>query len=158
MAFLAAAAPIIMAGAAVLGAGAAIYGAVSARETAEATAKQQLTMGKERFAAAQRDALEARLAGKLVMSKQLAAAAASGAGAGMDAPSIVKLMTETGERSIYASQVAMHRGYAERDYYFDAAAASRNEGRASLLGGVLRAAGTLAGGIGQAGQMYSELN
>lgn len=153
MAFLAAAAPIIMAGAAVLGAGAAIYGAIKADESAQATAKQQVTIGKERFAAAQREALEARLSGKLALSQQLAAAAASGAGAGLDAPSIVKLMTDTGERSIYAAEVAMHRGYSERDYYYDAANASRNEGRASLIGGVLRAAGTLAGGLGQAGEM-----
>jgi len=152
MAFLAAAAPFIMAGAAVVGAGAAVYGALSAKEQAEQQAKEQVAMGKERFAAAQRETLEAKLAGKLAQSRQLAAAAASGAG-GADSPSIVKLMTETGERSRYAQEVAMYKGYSERDYYFDAARNTRSEGNASLIGGVLRAAGTLAGGLAQAGEM-----
>jgi hypothetical protein len=153
MAFLAAAAPVIMAGAAVVGAGAAIYGAVQADKSAKQTAKQQEAMGRERFAASQRDALEARLQGRLAQSRQQAIAAASGGGAGLDAPSIVKLMTETGERSEYAAQVALYSGHSQKDYYYDAAAATRAGGRASLLGGVLRAAGTLAGGLAQAGEM-----
>ena len=152
MAWLAAAAPFIMAGAAVVGAGAAVYGGMVANEQAQASAKEKISLGKERFASAQRETLEAKLAGRLAQSRQLAMAAASGAG-GADSPSIVKLMTETGERSEYAAEVSMYRGYSERDYYTRSAANDRSEGKASLLGGVLRAAGTLAGGLSQAGGM-----
>lgn len=153
MAFLAAAAPFIMAGAAVVGAGAAVYSAVQGDKAAQEAAKAQEGMGRERFASSQRDALEARLQGKLMQSRQQALAAASGGGAGVDAPSIVKLMTETGDRSEYAAQVALYAGHSQKDYYYDAARVSRATGRASLLGGVLRAAGTLAGGLAQAGEM-----
>lgn len=156
-----AALPAIAIGLAVAGtvvsAGASIYGGIKANEAAQLEGKQLIRQGKEEFAAAQRDALEARLQGKLLQSRQQAVAAASGGGAGTDAPSIMKLMTETGERTDYAAQVAMYQGESKRRYYTDAASAARTGGQNSLIGSVLKAVGTLAGGLGDAAGMVPDL-
>lgn len=142
---------------AVVSAGAAVYGGIKAKEAAEIEGKQLVRQGKEEFAAAQREALEARLAGKLLQSRQQAVAAASGGGAGFDAPSIMKLMSETGERTEYAAQVAMYGGESKRRYYNDAADAARRGGQNSLIGSVLKGIGTLAGGIGEGISMVPDL-
>lgn len=140
--------------AAVVSAGANVYSGIKANEAAQAQAKALLVKGKEEFAAAQRDALEARLQGKLLQSRQQAVAAASGGGAGLDAPSIVKLMSETGDRTEYAARVAMHGGEIKKAYYTDAATSARKAGGNSLVGSVLAAVGSLAGGIGDLGSQY----
>lgn len=149
MAALATIAPILTLGAAVVGAGVSIYAATKKNEGAQVEAAQMESVGRDEFAAAQRDALEARLQGKLVQSRQQAAAAASGGGAGWDAPTIVKLMTETGERTDYAARAAIYGGVQRRESLYRSAEATRRSGQASLLGGYLSAAGTLMGGVGR---------
>lgn len=146
----------LTAASAVIGAGAAIYGGIQANKAAQIEGKRLERQGKDEFAAAQREALEARLQGKLLQSRQQAVAAASGGGAGLDAPSIVKLMSETGERTDYAAAVAMAQGRQRQSYYNDAAASTRAGGGNSLVGSFLSAAGTLAGGIGRFGSQYRE--
>lgn len=147
----------LTAAAAVVGAGATIYAGMEAKKASEAEAAQLVRQGKDEFAAAQREALEARLQGKLLQSRQQALAAASGGGAGLDAPSIVKLMSDTGERTNYAAEVAMYQGRNRQDYLNLSAKSTRRGGQTSLIGSFLSAAGTLAGGIGRAGGMYNDL-
>lgn len=139
----------LTAASAVIGAGASIYSGVEAKKAAQREAHQLEGQGREAFAANQRDALEARLQGKLLESRQQAVAAASGGGSGVDAPSIVKLMTETGERSDYAAEVAMYSGIQQKKNAYEAATVTRRGGQASLLGSILSATGTLAGGLGR---------
>jgi hypothetical protein len=147
----------LTAASAVVGAGAAVYGGIKANEAAEIEGKALERAGKDEFAAAQREALEARLQGRLVQSRQQAVAAASGGGAGLDAPSIVKLMSETGERTDYAAAVAMAQGRMRQSHYNQSAESVRRGGQASLVGSFLSAAGTLAGGLGKFGTSYAEL-
>jgi hypothetical protein len=144
----------LTAASAVVGAGAQVYSGIQADKAAKKQALQLQTQGQAEFASAQRDALEARLQGKLLESRQMAAAAASGGGAGLDAPSIVKLMSETGDRTEYAAQAAMYAGVRKKQYYNDEAANARSAGRNNLIGSVLSSFGTLAGGFGDTVSMY----
>lgn len=141
-------------GATLIGTGISAYGRYAQgqaeKESDYATAHDYESIGRQEFAAAQRDALEAKLQGQLVESRQQAVAAASGGGSGEDAPTIIRLMTETGARTQYAVDTAIYRGTATRDRYYAAAREKRATGDSSLLGGQLGAAGTLFGGIGDA--------
>lgn len=156
MAELAAIALGLTAVSSVVGAGASIYSGIKANEAGQAQAKALLVKGKEEYAASQREALEARLQGKLLQSRQQAIAAASGGGAGVDAPSIVKLMSATGERTEYARKIAMHGGEIKKAYYTDAADSARRSGGNSLVGSILSAVGSLAGGFGTVGSQYGQ--
>jgi hypothetical protein len=154
MAQLAAIAPILTLGATVIGVGASIYAATKKNENAQVEASQMESVGRDEFAAAQREALEARLQGKLVQSRQQAVAAASGGGAGWDAPTIVKLMSDTGEQTDYAAETATYGGLQRRETLYRSAAATRRSGQSSLLGGYLSAAGTMLGGIGRYAESF----
>ncbi|MFA7308414.1 MAG: hypothetical protein WC026_17285, partial [Hyphomicrobium sp.] len=100
--------------------------------------------GKEELAASQRDAIQKRREGALINSRQQALAAASGAGAGSDAPTIVKLMTDTAGQAEYNAQVDLYGGKSRKEGLFNAAANRRREGKASLLGSVLGGFGGFA--------------
>lgn len=119
----------------------------AARADAEFQAKQMEARGKEELAASQRDAEAARQEGDLVASRQQALAAASGAGAGMDAPTIVKLMTDTAGQSELSAQAALYGGRSRQQGLREAAAARRRSGRASYMGSVLGGFGQMAGGL-----------
>jgi hypothetical protein len=155
MAMLATIAPILTLGAAVVGAGVSIYAATKKNENAQREAPQLESIGRDEFAAAQREALEARLQGKLVQSRQQAVAAASGGGGGWDAPTIVKLMSDTGEQTDYAAKVASYGGIQRRENLYRQADSVRRGGQSSLLGGYLSAAGTLLGGVGRYGESFA---
>jgi len=126
------------------------------QESQYAQAHLEEGRGRAEFAQSQREAQNRRLEGELVMSRQQAAAAASGGGAGSDAPTIVRLMTETGARAKLGAETARHAGETTREAYFQSAKARRKTGNSSFLGGVQTAAGTFASGIGKiGGQVYS---
>lgn len=131
--------------------GSQIYEGQQLKKAAGIEAAQLEALGRDEFAAAQRDALEARLEGRLLESRQRAVAAASGGGS--DDPTIVKLMTETGERTDYAAKTATYGGIARRDNYYKQAASTRRGGQRSLIGGYLSAAGSLAGGLGRTAEI-----
>lgn len=119
-------------------------------------AQQEEATAREDFAASQREALERRFEGELVLSRQQAAAAASGAGA--DDPTIVRLMTDTAARAEYGRSSVMYGAESRRATLFRSAAARRKSGDNSFLGGIegangawLRGMGSLAGGVGKLG-------
>lgn len=143
-------------GAAVVGAGAAVYSAYQTVEQGKAQkaeydrqANVDELMGKNEYAAAQREAEQKRLEGELVMSRQRAIAAASGGGGAASDPTIVQIMGETANRSQANSDAVLYAGEGARDSYNSSASARRASGANNFLGSVLTAAGTLAGGIGK---------
>jgi len=136
-----AALPLI--GAAISGIG-TILGGVAANNAAQSEALQLEEKGKEELAASQRDANQKRREGALINSRQQALAAASGAGAGADAPTIVKLMTDTAGQAEYNAQVDLYGGKSRKEGLYNAAANRRREGKASLLGSVLGGFGGFA--------------
>ena len=138
-----AALPLI--GAAISGIG-TILGGVAANNAAQQEAMQLEAKGKEELAASQRDADQKRREGALISSRQQALAAASGAGAGADAPTIVKLMTDTAGQAEYNAQVDLYGGKSRKEGLFNAAENRRREGKASLLGSVLGGFGGFAKG------------
>lgn len=155
MAALATVATVATIGAAVVGAGASVISAYSTYQQGEAQ-KAELNRqaaideksGTAEFAASQREAEQRRLEGQLVMSRAQAYAAASGAGAGSDDPTISKILSDTGERAKFGSDSVLYQGQARRDDYFAEAAAKRTTGQNNFFGSILRSAGTLLGGVG----------
>lgn len=129
-----------------------IAGGIAANNAAQEEALQMEARGKEDFAASQREAGERRREAALVQSRQQALAAASGAGASADAPTIVRLMGDTAAQGEYNAQTDLYGGRQRRAGMRDSARARRAEGRASLLGSVFDAAGTIAGGTNSYGQ------
>jgi hypothetical protein len=174
MASLATIASVAAIGAAVVGTGVSLYGAsVSAensrkageaeRQTQLMLAQQEEAAGTEAFASAQREAKERKLEGELIMSRQQAVAAASGGGASTDAPTIVRLMTETAKRSKLGQDSVIYTGESTRSRYNTSAAARRISGENSFLGGIqgaqgawLSGLGSLAAGVGKVGGLVRD--
>lgn len=121
-----------------------IAGGIAANDAAQAEAAQLEERGQEEFAASQRDAQARREEGRLVNSRAQALGAASGAGA--DAPTIVRLMTNTAGQSELNAQSDLYGGRQRRAGMRDNARARRAEGNASLMGSFFDAAGTALGG------------
>lgn len=120
----------------------------ASQEALNLSADQDEAAGREVFAASQREANERRLEGELIMSKQLAIAAASGGGAREDAPTIMRILTKTGERAKYGSDTALYNGLESKRTYYQDAEAKRKSGGANYFGSLLRAGGTVASGAG----------
>lgn len=141
---------LLAAASAGLGLVGSIASGVAADNAAQFEAAQMEAKGKEEFAAAQREAQAKRREGALVNSRAQALAAASGAGAGTDAPTIVKLMSDTTGEAAYNASTVMYGGEQRKRGLFDSARGRRAEGRASLLGGILGGVGQFAGGLAKA--------
>ena len=145
MAELAVAATI---GSAIFGVGSALYQGAMSKDAAEAAARQDIRAGKNEFFAAQQVAKQRRLEGQLVLSRQQAAAAASGAGTAGDAPTITKIMADTDARMQYGIDSEIYAGR-ERQYdYIESAAARRKTGQYNFIGGILKGLGRGLDGIG----------
>lgn len=140
---------LAVAGIAAAGASAAatIYSGYQTKQAADEAAKRDEAAGRSEFAASQREAEERRLEGQLIQSRQQAAAAASGAGAGGDAPTIVRLMTETAKRSQYGVESTLYGGRDRRQRYFDTADSRRKTGEANFIGSIFTGVGQLAEGF-----------
>lgn len=143
-----------------LGSAASIAGTIAQGRAANAAAQQDAlnaeAAGREERAAAQRDAEQKRREGAMVMSRQQALAAASGAGAGAESPTIVRLMTDTASDAALGAAVANYGGESRQRGYIQTARARRAEGRASLMGSYLAAggrSGELFGGLYTRGRM-----
>ncbi len=128
-------------------AAASVYSGYETKRANDAAAARDVTAGQAEFAASQREAEQRKLEGQLISSRQQALAAASGAGAGADAPTIVRLMTETSKRSRYGEESTLYGGRARRQGYIDSAQAKRDTGNASFLGSILTGVGRLAEGF-----------
>lgn len=129
-------------------AGATIYSGMQQQQMAEEIARQEELAGKNEFAAAQREADERRMAGALLMSRQQAIAAASGAGAGSDAPTIMKILGDTAARTQYGVDTSMYQGEQRRDDLNRSARNRRITGQYNFFGSIARAAGYGLGGVG----------
>jgi hypothetical protein len=140
-------------------AGVSAYGSLESgrrsREAAEMVATQEEAQGTAELAAAQREAEERKWQGRLVASRQQAIAAASGAGAGADAPTIVTIMQKTAERAAYGAETAIYGGQSRRDALNRSARNRRITGNADQVGSYFTAAGTLAGGLGRFGELQA---
>jgi hypothetical protein len=131
----------LAAGGSALSAVGTIVGGVAEKRNADAEAVQLKRKGQEEFAASQRDAESARREATLANSRAQALAAASGGGAGSDAPTIVRLMSETAGQGELNAQSAMYGGLSRRAGLNDQARARRASGKASFLGSTLSAFG-----------------
>lgn len=120
----------------------------AAMEDAQFEATQLEQQGREEFAASQRDALERRREGVLANSRAQAVAAASGGGAGVDAPTIVRLMSGISQRAEYGAQSALYGGEQRRAGAYTQAGATRRTGRSQQRGYNMSAAGTIFSGLG----------
>lgn len=140
--------------ASVVGTGVSALGAIqqgrAAQAAADYEAKQMGIKGAEERAAAGREAQMKRKEGELALSRQQALAAASGAGAGTDAPTIVKLMSDTAGQSAYNAGVVNYGGESRAQGLFDSARGRRASGKASYLGSVIGGFGQAASGLGKA--------
>lgn len=133
-----------------ISAGGTIASGVAAKNAADFEAQQMEMKAQEERAAAQREAQAKRREGALVMSRQQALAAASGAGAGFDAPTIVKLMTDTAREAEYNAGTVMYGGESRARGLMDSAKGRRLSGKASLLGSAIGGFGEAASGIAKA--------
>lgn len=138
-----------LAGAAISGIGTIAAGAAE-KKNQDFMAAQEDMKAKEEVAASQREAIAKRREGAIINSRAQALAAASGAGAGMDAPSIVKIMADTSSEAEYNAGTAMYGGYSRAAGLRDSARGRRAAGKASLLGGVLGGFGSAFGGVAKA--------
>jgi hypothetical protein len=133
---------------ALVGAVGTIAGGVAEKRNADFEAQQMEMKAKEETAAAQRDAESKRREGVLINSRAQALAAASGAGAGDDAPTIVKLMSQTSSEADYNARSSLYGGYSRSAGLNDSAKGRRASGKASLLGSVFGGLGQAAGAFG----------
>lgn len=133
-------------GSLVSGVGTVAAGAAQ-KNAADFEAQQMDMKAKEETAAAQRDAIAKKREGAIINSRAQALAAASGGGAGTDAPTIVKLMSNTAGEADYNAQSAMYGGLSRAAGLRDSAKGKRAEGKASLLGSVLGGFGGFAKGM-----------
>ncbi|TGQ11229.1 hypothetical protein EN858_15010 [Mesorhizobium sp. M4B.F.Ca.ET.215.01.1.1] len=124
---------------------------VAEKRAADFEAAQMEQKAKEEVAASQRDAIAKRREGSILNSRAQAIAAASGGGAGTDAPTIVKLMGQTAGEADYNAQTAMYGGYSRSAGLRDSAKARKASGNASLLGSVIGGFGQTASGLYKSG-------
>lgn len=110
-------------------------------------AKQDEMKSKEETAAAQREAQQNRNEAELATSRAQALAASSGGGAGTDAPTIVKLMSDTAGQGELNAQTTNYGGLERASGLLDSAKGRRASGKASLMGSYLGAFGQAASGF-----------
>ena len=137
--------PILMGG---LSAAGTVASGVAANNNAKYEAQQMDMRAKEEVASSQRDAIAKRREGDLINSRAQALAAASGGGAGSDAPTIIKLMSQTTGESEYNAQTSMYGGQSRAAGLMDSAKGRRAQGKSTLLGSVFSGFGQAAKGFG----------
>lgn len=136
--------------------GSAVYGVVNSvqqgqqqQAAANQTALNLQNQGKAEFATSQRDVLQKDLETKYLLSTQQAQAASSGGGAGTDAPTIVRMMTETAKRGEQADESILYGGESQRASYQNQADAVRQSGGNAFLGGIGSGIGKLVSAAGE---------
>lgn len=135
---------------AIVSAGGTIASGAAAKNAADFEASQMEMKAQEERAAAQREAQQKKREGALVMSRQQAVAAASGGGAGTDAPTIVRLMTDTAREAEFGANSVLYGGESRARGLVDSAKGRRISGRASLLGSTIGGFGQAASGLAKA--------
>lgn len=133
-------------------AGAKIAGGISAQQAGAFNAAGLERQAAGERAAAQRAALERRTDTDRVISKQVATAAASGAGGG---PSLLDIIGDTAARGEYQAQSEMYAGESRARTLQDRAALAKREGRNAFIGSIIEGVGGLATGAGRYHLNYS---
>lgn len=130
-----------------------IYNSVQQGQAQQAAANQTAlnlqNQGKAEFASSQRDVLQKDLETKYLLSTQQAQAAASGGGAGADAPTIVRMMSETAKRGADADESILYGGYSSKASYDNQADAVRQSGGNAFLGGIGSGIGKVISAAGE---------
>ena len=127
-------------------AAASLAAGAGAKAAAKSEALQLEQQAAESKAIGQRQAIEERRKGELVLSQQRAAAAAGGAST--DDPGILELMLDTAETADMNARMAQYQGEAGAQRSMFAADMRRLEGKQAWTGGLLGAAGTALSGLG----------
>lgn len=125
-------------------AGAKIGSGISAQRAGAYNAAGLERQAADERAAAQRAALERRTDTDRVISKQVATAAASGAGGG---PSLLDIIGDTAARGEYQAQSETYAGESRARTLQDRAALAKHEGRNALVGSIIEGVGGLATGM-----------
>lgn len=132
-------------------AGAKIAGGIAADRAGKYNAAALERQAVEERAAAQRTALDRRAETERVISKQVAGAAASGAGFG---PSLLDVIGDTAQRGEYLAQGDMYQGETRARGLKDRAAIAKYEGRNAMTGAILEGIGSVATGAGRYRNAY----
>lgn len=113
-------------------------------------AKQEDMKAKEEMASSQREAQQNLNEADLANSRAQALAASSGGGAGAEAPTIVRLMSDTAGQGTLNANTTLYGGMERAAGLKDSAKGRRAAGKASFLGSVLGGFGQAAGGFSKA--------
>lgn len=136
----AAAVPLMLAGTA-LSAGSSILGANSEAKQYRAAADQLDVQAGQTRAMSQRDAYEQRRQAKLVQSRGIAVAAASGAGA--DDPTVVNQIADIGGEGEYRALTALYNGETQAQANEQQAVSYRKAAKNAKTAGLIKAGGTI---------------
>lgn len=146
---------LLSAGSAALGVAGSVAQAKGTREAAKAEAQNQRYLAtqedmkaKEEMAASQREAQQSRSEATLANSRAQALAASSGGGAGSDAPTIVRLMSDISGQGELNAGTSIYGGQQRAAGLLDSAKGRRASAKASLLGAKYASFGQLASGFG----------
>lgn len=115
-------------------------------QAADYNAKMLERASAEERAVAQRTAMERRLETDRVLSKQIALAAASGAGGG---PSLLDIIGDTAARGEYQAQGEMYTGESRARNLQDRGKLAKWEAANAYRGSILEGVGSLALGFGR---------
>ena len=124
-----------------LSVGSTIYGGIRANQTAKVESEALKDKGDRELAASQREAMRRRRETQLLVSRQQAVAAASGAGA--SDPSVKSVMEKTQAEGDTNAMLDMYNGMVSRADYRAEAANTRSEGRSRMWGSFLDAGRTI---------------
>lgn len=132
---------------ALVGAAGTVASGVAEKNASDFEAKQLEMKAMEEQAASQREAAQNTKEAELAMSRQQALAASSGGGAGADAPTIIKLMSDVAGQGELNQQSTLYGGQQRSAGLLDQAKGRRMSGKASLMGSVRSGFGQAAKGI-----------
>jgi hypothetical protein len=150
---LATLATIATIGSAVVGAGGSLIAGQNAKQAGDWEAAQLKRKAAEETAAGQRGALEKRADADKVMSRQVALAAASGAGTAT--PTVLDLVEEAAGRGEFFAQGEMYGAKSRAAGMKDQAKAAKMKGQMAESASYLSAFGDLLGGVGSAVGKYN---
>lgn len=130
-------------GGAALKAGGTIFSSRSQAKSLKSEAAQLDVQAGQTQASSQRDAIEQRRQARLVQSRALAVAAASGGGA--DDPGVVNIISDIAGEGEYRAMTALYNGDTEAAGLRGQATARRKEAKNVKTAGLINAASTLVG-------------
>ena len=131
--------------------GASLAGGIAQANAAKAQAQYEynlhIAQGKQELASSQRQAIQQGQQTDMVMSKQLATAAASGGG--VQTPSIMSIYGQTAGQGDYNSRSALYTGQQKKWQQQVQADAAKARGENAAAGSILGAIGGAVSGIGK---------